>query len=44
MTWYMALVVGFMISAVGVWLRYVTTGPVGSKGNDLAVSETKSGD
>jgi hypothetical protein len=35
MTWYVAIAVGFAVSAVGVWLRYVTTGPVGSKGDDI---------
>lgn len=43
MTWYMAIAVGFAVSAVGVWLRYVTTGPVGSKVDDFP-APAKAGD
>jgi hypothetical protein len=43
MTWYMAIAVGFAVSAVGVWLRYVTTGPVGSKVDDFPAA-AKAGD
>lgn len=44
MTWWMAIIVGFLVSAVGVWLRYVTTGPVGSKGEVAPAADTKAGD
>jgi hypothetical protein len=43
MTWYVAIAVGFAVSAVGVWLRYITTGPVGSKGDDFP-APAKAGD
>ncbi len=43
MTWWMAIGVGFVVSAVGVWLRYITTGPVGSKGEETA-PDAKAGD
>lgn len=44
MTWWMAIVVGFVVSAIGVWLRYVTTGPIGSKGDEPPAPDTKAGD
>lgn len=44
MTWWLAILVGFIISAVGVWLRYVTTGPVGAKGDEEPDSDVKAGD
>jgi hypothetical protein len=44
MTWWMAIVVGFVVSAVGVWLRYVTTGPVGAKGDEEPAPDVKAGD
>ena len=34
MTPWVGIGVGFVISAVGVWLRYITTGPVGAKGSE----------
>jgi hypothetical protein len=44
MTWWMAIGVGFLVSAIGVWLRYITTGPVGSKGEDAPAPDAKAGD
>ncbi len=39
-----AIGIGLFIAAVGIWLRYVTTGPVGSKGEETPTPETKAGD
>lgn len=44
MTWWMAIAVGFVVSAMGVWLRYITTGPVGAKGEEEPTPDTKAGD
>lgn len=44
MTWWMAIAVGFVVSAVGVWLRYITTGPVGAKGDEAPDPDVKAGD
>jgi cyanate permease len=44
MTWWMAIAVGFIVSAVGVWLRYITTGPVGAKGDEAPDPDVKAGD
>ena len=44
MTWWLAILVGFVVSAVGVWLRYVTTGPVGAKDDGTPVLGVKGGD
>ena len=44
MTWWMAIIVGFVVSAVGVWLRYITTGPVGAKGDEQPDPDVKAGD
>jgi cyanate permease len=41
MTWWMAIAVGFVVSTIGVWLRYITTGPVGAKGDRAPVSDEK---
>ncbi len=32
------------IKAVDTWLRFITTGPVGSKGEDAPTPDTKAGD
>ena len=34
MTPFMGIVVGFVIAAVGTYLRYISVGPVGSKGTE----------
>lgn len=39
-----AIIAGLVIGGVGIWLRTITTGPVGSKGEDEPTPETKSGD
>lgn len=44
MTPWMGIAVGFVISAVGVWLRYITTGPVGAKGEEEPAPDVKAGD
>ena len=44
MTPWMGIAVGFVISAVGVWLRYITTGPVGAKGDEEPAPDVKAGD
>jgi hypothetical protein len=41
MTWWLAILVGFVVSAVGVWLRYITTGPVGAKDDETSVPDVK---
>lgn len=43
MTWWMAIAVGFVVSAIGVWLRYITTGPVGAKGDEAPAPDVKAG-
>ncbi len=44
MTWWMAIIAGIVVGGIGTWLRYVTTGPVGSKGEEAPTPETKAGD
>lgn len=44
MTWYMAIAAGVVVGSVGVWLRYLTTGPVGSKGDEEPPPDVKAGD
>lgn len=44
MTWWMAIIVGAVVSAVGVWLRFITTGPVGAKGDETPDPDVKAGD
>lgn len=44
MTWWMAICVGVLVGGVGTFLRYITTGPVGSKGDEAPAPETKAGD
>lgn len=39
-----AIIAGVVIGGMGIWLRTITTGPVGSKGEDDPSPETKSGD
>jgi hypothetical protein len=39
-----AVGVGFLIAGIGVWLRYITTGPVGSKGDEAPAPDVKAGD
>jgi cyanate permease len=43
-TWWMAILVGAVVSAIGVWLRYITTGPVGAKGDEAPDPDVKAGD
>jgi hypothetical protein len=43
MTWYMAIAAGVVVGGAGTWLRYVTTGPVGSKGEEEPAPEVKTG-
>ncbi|MDB5607772.1 MAG: hypothetical protein JWP25_4672 [Bradyrhizobium sp.] len=44
MTWWMAIIVGVLVGGIGTLLRWVTTGPVGSKGDDAPAPATKAGD
>jgi predicted cobalt transporter CbtA len=44
MTWWMAIIVGVLVGGIGTLLRYITTGPVGSKGDEAPAQETKAGD
>ena len=39
-----AIGIGFAVSAVGIWLRSITTGPVGAKGEDEPAPDVKAGD
>ncbi len=39
-----AILVGFVIAGIGLYLRWVTTGPVGSKGDEAPAPEVKAGD
>ena len=39
-----AVVIGFVVAAIGMWLRYVTTGPVGAKGDEAPAPDVKAGD
>lgn len=29
-----AIFIGFLIGAIGIWLRYISVGPIGSKGTE----------
>lgn len=44
MTPWAAIGVGFLVSAVGVWLRTITTGPVGATGTAEPAPNVKAGD
>lgn len=44
MTWYMAIAAGVIVGGIGTWLRYVTTGPVGAKGDEEPAPQVKAGD
>jgi len=44
MTWYMAIGVGIMVGGIGTFLRWMTTGPIGSKGDEAPAPATKAGD
>ena len=44
MTPWAAVGVGFIVSSVGVYLRYISVGPVGSKGDEQPPAELKAGD
>lgn len=45
MTPFMGILVGFIISAVGTYLRYISVGPIGSKGTEEATDPAvKAGD
>lgn len=44
MTWYMAIGVGVFIGGIGTLLRWITTGPVGSKGDEAPAADAKAGD
>ena len=39
-----AICIGFLIAAIGIWLRYITTGPVGVKGDEEPSQDVKAGD
>lgn len=39
-----AIAIGFAVSGVGIGLRYITTGPVGSKGDEAPDPDVKAGD
>jgi hypothetical protein len=39
-----AVVIGFVVAAIGMWLRYMTTGPVGAKGDEAPAPDVKAGD
>lgn len=39
-----AIAIGFAVSGVGIGLRYITTGPVGAKGDEAPASDVKAGD
>ncbi len=40
-----AIVIGFLIGAVGIWLRCISVGPVGSKGTEEPTDpDVKAGD
>jgi hypothetical protein len=39
-----AIGIGFVIAAIGVLLRYITTGPVGAKGDETPDANVKAGD
>jgi cyanate permease len=41
MTWWLAILIGFIVSAIGVWLRYITTGPVGVRDVEAPDPEVK---
>ena len=43
MTWWLAILVGCVVSVIGVWLRYITTGPVGAKDDETPVLDVKGG-
>lgn len=44
MTWWMAIGVGIFVGGIGTLLRWVTTGPVGSKGDEAPAPDVKAGD
>jgi hypothetical protein len=44
MTWWMAIAVGVLVGGIGTFLRWITTGPVGSKGDDAPAADAKAGD
>lgn len=44
MTWWMAAALGVVVGGIGAWLRYITTGPVGSKGDEMPDPAVKAGD
>jgi hypothetical protein len=44
MTWYMAIGVGVVVGGIGTFLRWMTTGPIGSKGDEAPAPTTKAGD
>lgn len=39
-----AIGIGFLIAGVGIGLRYLTTGPVGAKGDEAPAPDVKAGD
>jgi hypothetical protein len=44
MTWWMAIAFGVVVGGIGTFLRYITTGPVGSKGDEAPAPDAKAGD
>lgn len=39
-----AVGIGFLVASVGIWLRYITTGPIGAKGDEQPDPDVKAGD
>lgn len=44
MTWYMAIAAGVIVGGVGTYLRYISVGPIGSKGDEAPAPDVKAGD
>ena len=44
MTWWVAIIVGVFVGGIGTLLRWMTTGPIGSKGDEAPAPQTKAGD
>jgi hypothetical protein len=44
MTWWMAICVGVVVGGIGTLLRWMTTGPIGAKGDEAPASDVKAGD
>ena len=44
MTWWMAIIVGTVVGGIGTLLRWMTTGPIGAKGDETPAPNVKAGD